>query len=156
MLFFLLGAALTDRMQHRIFNWWVLIGAAAGIYLRGADFLAAFAGILFVLLPLFRIRAFGAGDVKLMALICGYAGVFEGVKCIYAGMVFAAAVSVCRMIQTKSLKARLIHLCVYIRHTIQTKQITEYCDIRREKSGAVIALAPYLFLGTVIVLLAGI
>lgn len=77
-----ISAALFDLWRRRIPNWLVVSGAAAGFAvnswlggLAGARTAAAgFAVALAVYIPLFAIRAMGAGDVKLMAAVGAFTG----------------------------------------------------------------------------------
>lgn len=75
-------AAVSDLMYRRVPNWLVLTGLLLGfgvnvtLYgLPGAFFALKGMGIAFLIyFPLYLLRAFGAGDVKLMAAIGSLAG----------------------------------------------------------------------------------
>lgn len=88
----LLLAARCDLKNHRIPNLLVFSGAALGLLLNGVlpqgygfissltgalGFWKALAGLglgLFIMLPLYALRALGAGDVKLMAMVGAFLG----------------------------------------------------------------------------------
>lgn len=88
----LLIAVWTDVKGHRIPNWLVLAGAILGILLNtilpegrgfvsilpgGLGFWHALAGMTFGLavpMPMYILRAMGAGDVKLMAMVGAFLG----------------------------------------------------------------------------------
>lgn len=81
----LLIAALQDIRHYRIPNVLVFSGAVIGVLLNtllpqdmgGLGILTSLAGLgvgLVVLLPLYLLRAMGAGDIKLMAMIGSFVG----------------------------------------------------------------------------------
>lgn len=82
LLLLLLGAVITDLRARLIPNVLVLAGAMTGLLLaglhpQGIGFLSALGGLalgLAIFLPIYLLRAMGAGDVKLMAM----AGAFLG------------------------------------------------------------------------------
>jgi prepilin peptidase CpaA len=81
---FVVAAAVFDVRAHRIPNWLVLLGAItciAGQMIQPALLDFGIAGALkgiavgfALLLPLYLLRATGAGDVKLMAMVGAYLG----------------------------------------------------------------------------------
>jgi prepilin peptidase CpaA len=81
---FVIVAAVFDVRTHRIPNWLVLLGAGTCIAgqmiqpaLLGFGIAGALKGIAVgfaLLLPLYLLRATGAGDVKLMAMVGAYLG----------------------------------------------------------------------------------
>ena len=88
LLLFLLGAVITDLRARLIPNALVLAGALTGVLLaglhpEGIGFLRALGGLalgLAIFLPMYLLRAMGAGDVKLMAMtgaFLGYAAIVE-------------------------------------------------------------------------------
>jgi prepilin peptidase CpaA len=82
----LLASVWTDVKGARIPNRFVFSGLALGILFNtalpeGLGFLSAIGGVaigMAALLPMYLLRAMGAGDVKLMAMVGGFLGV-EGV-----------------------------------------------------------------------------
>jgi prepilin peptidase CpaA len=88
LLLFLAGAVITDLRARIIPNVLVLSGALSGVLLaglhpEGIGLLRALGGLalgLAIFLPLYLLRAMGAGDVKLMAMagaFLGYAAIAE-------------------------------------------------------------------------------
>lgn len=82
LLLFLAGAVITDLRARIIPNVLVLSGALSGVLLAGLNpegigLLRALGGLalgLAIFLPLYLLRAMGAGDVKLMAMAGGFLG----------------------------------------------------------------------------------
>lgn len=149
----LAGAAWTDALDKKVRNWWLFMGAAGGIWCRGAEF---FPGALVVLLAaffLFRLRVMGAGDGKLMAVMAGYLGLDAGLEAIFFGMAVGAIWSLCRLRHSRSLKTYLIHLAVCFTQEFQTRKINE-CEGGMVKSPmGVIPLAPCMAAGTYLYLM---
>ncbi|MBS6930865.1 MAG: prepilin peptidase, partial [Lachnospiraceae bacterium oral taxon 082] len=72
----LLVATITDIFWRRIPNILVLIYFVSGIFILHSDFLIRFCISLVIFSALYRLRFFGAGDVKLFSLIIGFLGVY--------------------------------------------------------------------------------
>lgn len=111
-------------------------------------FLVRMAAVTALFFPLFLFRMLGAGDIKLAALICGYAGFTDGAAAVGLGLLIGAVWSFLKMMVNGSLFKRLYHLTVYIGQIYHTKKITAYYDPARDGTEAVIPLAVCLFLGT--------
>ena len=95
-------------------------------------------------------RMIGAGDIKVMALIVGFLGPFQGADVLAAGFCIGAAVSLFKLLRRGILQQRLIYFMVYIRHLFQTKQITAYFKPERDGYDVTIPFVACLFLGTII------
>ncbi len=91
---FIFSAAVTDLLFARIYNIQIIFafaaGAALSIYhgsLAGFIARTLFTGA--ALYYFFYIRALGAGDVKLMAIIVGFLGVMPGLTVLFSGLVIS-------------------------------------------------------------------
>jgi prepilin peptidase CpaA len=105
-LIFLIVATVFDVRSHRIPNWLVFSGALVGIayqalspYDRGAiHSLAGMAVGLAAFMPLYMLRAMGAGDVKLMAMVGAFLGPASAIGAVLmtfiAGGVLAIAAAI--------------------------------------------------------------
>lgn len=79
---FLLGAVISDAVNHRLPNYYLLLGLSSALALQGwiaggAGVLAGGAGLLVglaVLLPFYSMGGMAAGDVKLMAVVGSFLG----------------------------------------------------------------------------------
>lgn len=84
---FLLMAGITDVRKRKVYNEWLIFGTILGIFFRGSAFPGPAAlGLLFGYLG-FLLRLFGAGDGKLIAVITGWLGVWDGVWAVWFGMI---------------------------------------------------------------------
>lgn len=166
LLLVLAAGAFYDVREHRIPNWWVVTAMVCGMLLsileagegrpltagimESGMFLARMAAVIVLFSPLFLLRMIGGGDIKLAALICGYAGFAGGSTAIGLGFFIGAVWSFLKMMVKGSLLKRLAHLTVYIGQIYHEKRITAYYDPARDGTEAVIPLAVCLFLGTVL------
>lgn len=163
----LAGGAAYDLRDHRIPNWWLLGSGGIGLgllwWLNAGDggslwqipvwFLIRVVVATAVFFPLFYVRMMGAGDIKLMALICGFLGFLNGSLAIFYGFLIGAAMSLIKLLVQRSLFQRLHYLYVYIRRLILTKEVTAYHDPARDGYAHTIPFGLCLFLGTLIYLL---
>ena len=60
-------------------------------FIEVGSFILRFVGTCAVFYPFFLCRTIGAGDIKLMGVVTGFLGVWDGMLVIGLGMVFAAA-----------------------------------------------------------------
>lgn len=164
MLIFLTSGALQDLKTGKIPNCLILLGAAAfGIagFIRGPSLgygaweiclgLALFllriiltAGILF---PLFLFRMMGAGDIKVMAVITGYMGLYIGFEIIFYGLAAAAAWSLFYMLRKRILMERIRYFLNYFKNLYQTERILPYCAFAGDRLQAGFCFAPFLWCG---------
>lgn len=147
--------------EHRIPNWWILTALLCGLGLatlaaaEGRIGLAAGGYLLRVLIcvmglfPLFFLRMFGAGDIKLMAVITGYLGIRGGAAAITYGCFVGAILALVKLLVRKNVHQRLIYLFVYFRRLFQTKEIVPYYRADRDGYGVTIPFAACLLMGYV-------
>ena len=68
---------------------------------------ARFLGCLILVFPVFRLRLFGAGDLKAAALLPAFLGIREGGMCIFCALFPAAAWSLWKMYRRGLIRIRL-------------------------------------------------
>ena len=98
-------AAICDFRSQRIPNWLVLCGALFGVIYNTAfppsphnTILFPLAGLglgLLLFLPLYLIRAMGAGDVKLVAMVGAFLGPGDTFYAVLAVMIAGGVLAVC-------------------------------------------------------------
>lgn len=138
LLFYLSTAVIWDLTQFRIPNYYILFGLILGgvmLPIHGYGIQEVLLGCLcpvVFLYPLFLIGAFGAGDIKLLAVT----GLFLGGLNLYLVAVSFAAggvLSLVKMISDKSLCPRLFNFYSYLVHCINEKKILTYLSYSHEK-----------------------
>ena len=99
----LTGAAISDYRSRRVPNWLVLSGILFGVIYNTAlppsphdNILFPLAGLgmgLLMFLPLYLVRAMGAGDVKLLAMVGAFLGPGETFHAALASMIVGGVLS---------------------------------------------------------------
>jgi len=89
----------------------------------------------------------GAGDIKCIALICGYLKLPYAIRIIGMGMAVGAVWSFLKLVQKKLVRKRLRYLLAYIRQVFHEKRIIEYYVPERDGKEVTLPLAFCFFLG---------
>lgn len=111
------------------------------------------AAILILSFVLFRSGLMGGADGKLMAVIAGYLGLYEGVVAIGFGMVAGVCWFLCFHLHTQCISVRFKRLSAYIRQLILTGKTTSYYLNKSHPEEDTIPLAACLAAGTGVYLL---
>lgn len=150
----LAAAGLWDLRAGRIPNRWLLFWYIVGFgifvrsgWLAAAGYLVRSAAAVGLLFLFFLCRMIGAGDIKCMALICGYLGFSPGIRVIGAGMLMGAVWSLGKLLTKGLLRERIRYLAAYIGRTFHEKRIIAYYVPERDGADAVLPLGFCLFLG---------
>ena len=134
------------------------VGTAALLAAAGLRFLGffgrVFLGVVF-LFPLFFFHMMGAGDVKWMALLCGALGVTSGILVIFYGLAAAAVWSVFCLVRKHLFVQRIRYFLNYMSNLPQMEEVIPYYRAERDGREAALSLAPFLFLGYLLWLFAG-
>lgn len=164
---YLSGAAFFDLRTGKIPNRYLIVWAA--VFLIRAVFLGCVGQCLLetvvtavILFPLFFFRMMGAGDVKLMALLGGVFGVREGFEVIFFGLSAAAVWSFFYMVRNGIFLKRIGYFLNYLKWMKQylgyfskDELPIPYYDAARDGREAAFCLAPFILLGYIVCLMAG-
>lgn len=150
---FLFGAGWSDLYNRKVKNWWLALWAAAGIFCGRTEFIFSAAVMLFLVFWLFLMGMLGAGDGKMMAVIAGYLGFWNGFYAVGTGMMIGALWSLYRLWHSRSFRTRLIYLSAYFWRMLHTKEIISYENADEKDSGRTIPLAACMAVGTYLYLL---
>lgn len=155
---FLAVAGLFDFFFRKIPNKLILamLGCVLimNLYSAGVSSLAGavprilIAGICFY--PFFVIGALGAGDVKLMAVSCGFVHGEKALRFLFVSLLIASVIGMVKMGISGEFKKRMHRLALYIGKTIKTGRPEMY-HVNREaalKNG--VALAGPMFISALL------
>lgn len=153
-------AVFFDVRNHRIPNWLVAVGLVCGLSLNsllsaGLGFISALQGFglgILLLLPLYLLRAMGAGDVKLMGMVGAFLGsqAIIGVTLLtfIAGGVLALLVA----LQTGQLKHMLANVRVVIQGAVMQASLRQKPEIEMPQSAGKLPYAVAIAAGTLLFL----
>lgn len=97
---------------------------------------------------LFALGMLGAGDGKMMAVIAGYLGFWDGICAVGAGMLIGALWSLHRLWCGRSFRTRLTYLSAYFWRIFHTKELISYGSVSGDDPERIIPLAACLAAGT--------
>ena len=149
LLMVLLYVSIWDLSKYRVSNiaifigfvigvgrWYMCGGIASMLYSLGVSVIPILAMFL-----LFKIRVFGAGDIKLLSVIfCNYR-IEAGSKIFLLSMILGAVFGAAKLIWHGQLFLRFNRLIRYIGDVIQTKRIERYYDIERDGTTSAVPFA---------------
>lgn len=147
-----------DLRSDKIRNEWICIGILAGCVLMllpqsFPDWNSFISGILIPILigwiP-FRMRAIGAGDVKLFIVIGCLNGGRDVFYCIFLSFLLAAGISLSRLLSLRQLKISLIYCIQFFQKIITQRKIEAYPG--RMQEDHIIHFSAAVFLGYVAML----
>ena len=155
---FLAVAGIFDHLFHKIPNALMLIMLGVSVinvcvtsgpgYLPAAIFRMVITGTVFYLF--FMIGAFGAGDVKLLAVCSGFMTATRSLFFILFAMIIASVYGVIQLLFRKELGERIRRLELYIGNFIKTGKPERYHCSREAAVKSGVALAGPMFLSALI------
>lgn len=114
LLLFLSLAAAWDLSLHRVPNGLILTGWLVGLgFSPGISYLGQSALPVLALFPLWKRRMIGGGDVKLLAMLCGWLGIQAGFLCFFYSLFFAGGIGICRLLLHRSVWIRISYFFHY-------------------------------------------
>lgn len=156
----LCGCGIQDWKCRKISNLWIITGVLTGSFFYGGRFWWS----AMLMIPtgywLYFFRMIGAGDLKLMALICGFIGFVPGLCAIGVSICICGAATLAAVcfhyLPEVCLPERLDYFLAWLRRLIQTKERIPYYDAGRDGKESGIPLGSYLCIGTLCCLACGI
>ncbi len=159
-LFLSLLAYMFDLREGRVPNILIISGYTTGfIYAiceKGAsgipEAIISLAWPILLLYVLFRIRALGAGDIKLFSVISLFLDHHHMLTIIFASFVIGAVFGGYRLIRTGMILSHLKNFQSYVQKTLTVKKITYYQTINEEIGklhfcGCIFAACAAVFIG---------
>ncbi|MCI8465429.1 MAG: hypothetical protein HFI63_06185 [Lachnospiraceae bacterium] len=167
-----LTAAVTDILWRRIPNIWLGSWFLTGLLLAGwgmlpisgvvslaadstvcfpedwqsaVSYLGRAAAVSLILIPAWRLRMTGAGDVKLCSIMAAFMGLGAFIRCICYSLFFGSILSVFYMIRTQSFRRRMGGFLAWFGQCISCNRWVPY---RKEQNmEGTIPFAPVLLAG---------
>ncbi len=111
--------------------------------------------VILLLYPLFKIGAFGAGDVKIYSICAGYLPYDKFLFFFFLSLLIAAMISLIKMIKECNAIERISYFCEYILSVVQNGRFHLYFENEREQKAAGVCLAGPI-LGSILLYIGGI
>ena len=155
----LILATVSDFKTYRIPNKLILSGLVISFYfqfLEGSLLSVLYSfGILIliciVFLPIYYIRAIGAGDIKLLAMISCFVGMKQGIQVVIMAFIIGGVFSIVKLFRYHIFRSQLQSLAEYISQTYYLKKIVPYNSISSKKKNVIHFSFPIL-LSTILII----
>lgn len=138
-------ATVSDFKTYRIPNKLILSGLVISFYFQFLEgsFLSILNGfgilllICIVFLPTYYIRAIGAGDIKLFAMISCFVGMKQGIQVIIVAFIIGGVFSIVKLFYYHIFRSQLQSLAEYITQMYYLKKIVPYSSILSKKKNVI-------------------
>lgn len=125
-------AAVWDFCLYVVPNELVVASLIVGFALNPCiDFLIRAMLIVLLLMPLRNIKLIGAGDVKLIAVMCAYLGIKEFAHCVPSLAVTAGIICIIMLVKDGRVLGRYKEALGYVKTVTRVKKV--YCYEQKEK-----------------------
>lgn len=146
-----------DYRWGRIPNWLVMISFSIGIlrsaYMSGAGgmlrFLIQGSIVILFFYPLFAIGTFGAGDLKLFGVCCGFLPEDHILSFLFFALLFAAVHSFIRFTRREDCIERFLYFISYVKEVADSGRWKLYWHDREEMKSASVCLAGPILLSMI-------
>ncbi len=150
---------MSDFKAYRIPNKLILSGLALNLFfqiLKGSflSILHCFSILLIVcitFLPIYYIRAIGAGDIKLFAMISCFIGIRQGIHVIVVAFLIGGVFSIIKVLRQHIFRLQLQSLATYITQTYYLKKVVPYDSISSQEKNVIHFSLPIL-LSTILII----
>jgi len=145
---------LTDYRRTRIPNGMILLMILYGAGYRywdagGQGVLQFFENCILVLLlsyPLFKIGTIGAGDIKLVSVVCGYLSKQETACFLVFSLLISAIFSIIKLYLDGNVRERFVYFCSYIAGVYRTGRWQLYFSEKDQRRRSGICLSGPIFI----------
>lgn len=147
-----------DFRYDRIYNGWIVFGILLGLSLRilengGDDIRTAVTAMLLsfcILYPIYKIGAFGAGDVKLFVMVGSFVSADRLLRMVAISFVIGSVFSIGKMMSEENFKERMQYLFSYLSDVLCSGQWKLYGenlkdDYKKYKSNKIHFALPICF-----------
>lgn len=154
MIYYIVGsmlfvAAVTDILWRKIPNIIIFIYFTIGMAVLSFDFFIRFIVSLFLFSILYNLRFFGAGDIKIFALVIGFLGTYEGVNLTVTALVLAGIGSLLYMLCSNQLGERINKLKDYCIRVAASGRLLRYHEYNLNDK-YLIPISPYFLAGFIL------
>ena len=145
----LFAAAMTDILWKKVPNIIVLGYFLTGVCILHLEFVFRVFISIILFSILYRLRFFGAGDIKLFSLVIGFLGTYDGVNVTVIALVLAGIGSLVYMIFTNQLIERINKLTDYCMRVVSAGRLLRYHEYNL-KDKYLIPISPYFLAGFIL------
>lgn len=140
--------SLVDIKKQKIPNYLIIIFSLIGIYLKEYSFIINFLISILLLFILYKVEVFGAGDIKLIAVISGYLGLKHSMIIGFLSLFMASFYALFYLLKNKILYKRMSYFFSYAKYSIKDKVLYKYNG--GLKNSLSMVMSPFILLGYVL------
>ena len=143
----LFAAAMTDILWKKVPNIIIFGYFLIGVYILHVEFVFRVFASIILFSILYRLRFFGAGDIKLFSLVIGFLGTYDGVNVTVIAL--AGTGALLYMIFSNRLTIRITMLINYCMRVLAAGRIEKYYEYRKSDKH-LIPVSPYFLAGFIL------